>query len=90
MLTFSTLNDKPLKLIDHFRYLSSNISSTKSNVNTYLGKTWTSINRLSTIWKFDLSDKIKQKFFQGVATFEKVSLEKARKELHKDAACCLE
>ena len=31
--TISTLSGKPLKLVDQFTYLSSNISSTESNVN---------------------------------------------------------
>ena len=29
----STVNDKPMKLVDHFTYLGSNISSTESDVN---------------------------------------------------------
>ena len=33
-----TLNDKPLKLVDQFTYLSSNISSTESDVNIRIGK----------------------------------------------------
>ena len=31
-----------------------------------LKKTWTAINRLSVIWKSDLTDKIKRSFFQAV------------------------
>ena len=63
----SALNGKPLKLVDPFIYLGSNISSTKSDVNNHIGKAWTAIDRLSTIWKFDLFDEIKQKLFQVVA-----------------------
>ena len=40
-------------------YLGSNISSTESDVNICTGKTWTTIERLSTIRKFTLSDRIK-------------------------------
>ena len=40
-----------------------NISSTESDVNIFLVKVWTTINRLSIIWK---SHKIKQEFFQAV------------------------
>ena len=36
---------------DPFIYLSSNISSTESNVNIWLGKLGTAIGRLSIIWK---------------------------------------
>ena len=55
----STLNGRPLKLVDKFTYLGSNISSTESDVNINLAKTWTAINRISIIWKSDLSDEIK-------------------------------
>ena len=34
----STLSVKPLKLVDHFAYISSNISSTESDVNICLLK----------------------------------------------------
>ena len=33
----STLNGKPMKLVDYFTYLGSNISSTESNINIYIG-----------------------------------------------------
>ena len=36
----STQNDKPLKFIDQFTYLGSNISSTESDVNIRLEKAW--------------------------------------------------
>ena len=40
-------------------YVSSNISSTESGINIRIGKAWTAVDRLSTVWKSDLSDKIK-------------------------------
>ena len=49
-----------LKLVDKFVYLGSSISSTESDINMRLAKTWTAIDRLSIIWKSDLSNKIKQ------------------------------
>ena len=52
----STLNDKPLKSVDHFTYLGSNVSSTESDVNKCIGKAWTAIDRLLIIWKSNLSD----------------------------------
>ena len=58
VLNISSLSGKPLQLIDHFIYLSRNISSTESNVNICLAKAWMAIDRLSIIWKSDLSDKI--------------------------------
>ena len=39
----STLSGRPLKLIDEFTYLNSNISFTESVVNMY-SKTWNTIN----------------------------------------------
>ena len=36
--TIFNLSGSPLKLVDQFTYLSSNISSTKSDVNIYLAK----------------------------------------------------
>ena len=36
----ATLNPKPKKLIDQFKYLGSNISSTESNVNICIGRSF--------------------------------------------------
>ena len=60
----SAFSNKPLKLVDQFTYLCSNISSTESDVDILLAKEWTTIDRFK--WKSDLSDKIKQDFFQAV------------------------
>ena len=49
------------------QYLSNNISSTESNLNVCIGKAWTGINRLLTLWKSYLPDKVKEEFFQAVA-----------------------
>ena len=62
----STLNDGLLKLVDKFTYLGSSISPTKDDSNTRLVKAWIAIDRLSVIEKSDLSDKIKNNFFQTV------------------------
>ena len=58
----STLSGKPIKLVDKFTYLGSSISSTERDVNIRLVKAWTAVNRLSIIWKSDLSDKIIRDF----------------------------
>ena len=55
----------PLKLVDKFTYLGSSISSTKKDIDTWLTKAWTAIDRLSIIWKSDLTDKMKRSFFQA-------------------------
>ena len=64
---FSSLNGKPLKLVDQFIYWGSNISFTESDANIHIGKAWTTIDMFMTTWKSDLSDKIKQKFVKAVA-----------------------
>ena len=64
----STLDGTPLKLVDKFTYLGSSVASTEKDIYTRLTKAWTAINRLSIIWKSDLTDKIKRSFFQAAVT----------------------
>ena len=64
----STLEGTPLKLVDKFTYLGSSVESTEKDIETRLTKAWTAINRLSTIWKSDLTDKMKRNFFQAAVT----------------------
>ena len=64
----STLEGTTLKLVDKFSYLGSSISSTEKDIKTRLTKAWTAINRLSIIWKSDLTDQMKRSFFQAVVT----------------------
>ena len=59
----STLEGGPLKLVDKFTYLGSSVSSTDTDINTWLAKAWASIDWISVIWKSDLTDKIKRSFF---------------------------
>ena len=61
----TTLDGNPLKLVDKFTYLGSSISSTEKDINTRLTKAWTAIDRLSIIWKSNLTDKMKRSFFQA-------------------------
>ena len=44
------------------------VESTEKDIETRLTKAWTAINRLSTIWKSDLTDKMKRSFFQAAVT----------------------
>ena len=60
----STLNGSSLKLVDKFTYLGNSVSSTETDINTWLAKTWTANDSLSVIWKSDLTDKMKRSFFQ--------------------------
>ena len=61
-----TVDGTSLKLVDKFTYLGSSNSSTEKDIDTRLMKAWTAINRLSIIWKSDLTDKMKHSFFQAV------------------------
>ena len=61
----TTLDGTPLKLVDKFTYLGSSVSSTEKDIDTQLTKAWTAIDRLSIIWKSDLTDKMKRSFFQA-------------------------
>ena len=61
----STLDRTSLKLVDKFTYLGSSVSSTEKDIDTRLTKAWTTIDRLSLIWKSDLTNKMKRSFFQA-------------------------
>ena len=91
----STLSGGPLELVDKLTYLSSNISSTESDVKIHLEMATTDVDRLSIIWKSDTSDKIKRDFFHAGAVLvllygyttrkpRKRQVEKARWELHEN------
>ena len=60
-----TLDGTHLKLVDKFINLGSSVSSIEKDIDTWLTKAWTAINRLSIIWKSDLTDKMKRSFFQA-------------------------
>ena len=64
----STLEGTPLKLVDKLTYLGSSVESTEKDIETRLTKAWIAINRLSIIWKSDLTDKMKRSFFQVAVT----------------------
>ena len=61
----TTLDGASLKLVDKFTFLGSSVSSTENDIDTWLRKAWTAIDRLSIIWKSDLTDKMKRSFFQA-------------------------
>ena len=62
----STLSGSSLKLADKFAYIRSSVSSTEKDIHTRLTKEWTDNDRLSVIWKSDLTDKMKCSFFKAV------------------------
>ena len=61
----STQEGTSLKLVDKFTYLGSSVSSTEKDIDTRPTKAWTAIDKLSIIWKSDLTDKMKRSFFQA-------------------------
>ena len=61
----ATLDGASLKLVNKFTHLGSSVSSTEKDIDTRLTKAWTAIDRLSIIWKSDLTDKMKRSFFQA-------------------------
>ena len=93
----STLQGTSLKQADKFTYLGSSVSSTEKDIDTRLTKAWTAIDKLSIIWKSDLTDKMKRSFFKGSGRVDtavrmhhldanKTTEEEARRQLHKNAA----
>ena len=89
-------NGTPLKLVDKFTYLGSSVESTEKDIDTRLTKALTTINRLSIIWKSDLtqflpgSGHIDTAIWVHYMDVNKTAAEEARRQLHKNAACNLE
>ena len=61
----TTIDRTPLKLLDKFTYLGSSVSSTEKDIDTRLTKARTAIDRLSIIWRSDMTNKMKRSFFQA-------------------------
>ena len=61
----STREGTSLKLVDKFTYQGSSVSSTEKDIDSRLTKGWTAIDKLSIIWKSDMTDKMKRSFFQA-------------------------
>ena len=62
----STLEGTLLKLADEFTYLGTSVSSIERDIDTRITKAWKAMDRLSIIWKSDLTDKMKCSVFQAV------------------------
>ena len=60
-----SLDGSSLKLVDKFTYLGSSVSSTEKDIDTRLTEECKAIDRVSIIWKSDLTDKMKRSFFQA-------------------------
>ena len=61
----STQDWSSLNQVDKFTYIGSSVSSTENDIDTWLMKAWTAIDKLLIIWKSDLTDKMKRSFFQA-------------------------
>ena len=48
--------------VDKLTYLGNIALSTETDINTRLAKAWTATDRVSVIWKSDLTDKMKHSF----------------------------
>ena len=59
----STQDGSSLKLVDKFTYQGSSVSSTEIDIDTRVTKALITIDKLSIIWKSDLTDKMKRCFF---------------------------
>ena len=90
-----------MKLVAKFTYLGSSVTSTEKYIDTRLTKAWTANDRLSIIWKSDLTDKMKRSFFQAAVNVDtavwmhyldayKTAGEEARRQLHKYVASNIE
>ena len=95
------LDGASLKLVDKFTYLGSSVSSTEKDIDTRLTKARTAIDRLSIIWKSDLTDKMKRSFFQAAVvlillygcttwTLTKRLEKKTRRQLHENVESNIE
>ena len=84
-----------------FTYLGSSISSTEKDIDMRLTKAWTTIDKLSIIWKSDLTNKMKCSSLPGSGRVDtavwmhylgtnKMAGEEARRQLHKNAASQIE
>ena len=86
----STLDGTSLKLIDKLTYLGSSVLPTEKDIDTWLTKAWTAIDRLSIIWKSDLTDKMKRSFFQvavvSILLYGCTTWTLTKRQLHKNVA----
>ena len=86
----STLDGISLKLVDKFTYLGISVSSTEKDIDTWLTKAWTAIDKLSIIWKSDLTDKMKRSFFQAAVVSILLYGCTTWRQLHKNVASNIE
>ena len=45
------MRGEPVKQVSSFIYLGSEVADTESDVNIRIGKAWTALNKMKTIWE---------------------------------------
>ena len=95
----SARNSGSLKLVAKFPYLGSSVWSSENDISMLLTKAWTAIDRLSIIWKSNLSDKTQFFLSRGCVNstlwMRHIDADwaykvKTRQELHKNATNFIE
>ena len=65
-----SLKGKIIKQVNDFKYLGSNVAYTDHDVNVRIGQALAALNNMTSIWKSNISVKMKKKFFR--ATVESI------------------
>ena len=60
------VNGTQLKYVDNFTYLGSEISSMDKEIKIRIAKSWNALDKLSSIWKSNLTATLKRNFFRAV------------------------
>ena len=59
-----SLKGKIIKQVNDFKYLGSYVASTDHDVNVRIGQAWAALNNMTSIWKSNISVKLKKNFFR--------------------------
>ena len=65
-----SLKDKSIKHVHNFKYLGIYVASTDNDFNVRIGQAWAALNNITSIWKSNLSVKLKNNLFR--ATVESI------------------
>ena len=70
--TIKTKSGNSIKAVENFIYLGSESNSTEKELKICIDKAWAALNKMNSVWKSNLPDKLKREFFR--ATVEQVLL----------------
>jgi len=59
------INGHALKRVLDFKYLGSWINTSEKDLSSRIGLAWTAANKMDTIWKSDLNNELKVRFFRS-------------------------